>query len=126
MSRTYKKLIEQFIEYYNSFEIEQMIDLFTEDCIFENISNSSGSILCHGKPELQEIASKACALFKERKQTITNWVISKDKVAVEIDYIAILAIDLPNGLKAGDSLRLKGVSIYEFEDGKIKRLVDFS
>ncbi len=121
-----KKLVVEFIQYYNSFEIDKMMNLFTDDCIFENISNSSGSIRCHGKQELRSVASQSVMLFNDRKQTVTNWVLGKDKIAVEIDYVATLATNLPNGLKAGDLLRLKGVSIYEFKDKKIKRLIDFS
>ena len=47
-------------------------------------------------------------------------------VAVEIGYVARLAVDLPNGFKAGEEIKLKGVSVFEFRDKKIIRLVDFS
>lgn len=119
-------IVESYINYYNTFQIDEMADLFTEDCIFQNISNASGSIECRGKEELLKLATQSALLFKERKQSISNWVIGKNKIAVEIDYIATLAHDLPNGLKKGERLELKGVCIYEFEAGKIKRLVDFS
>lgn len=118
MSHELKQIVEAFIGYYNALDIENMLHLFTENCTFENVSNSSESISCYGKEELHKIASQALPLFKNRKQTITNWVIGNDKIAVEIDYIATLA--------TGSQLTLKGVSIYEFEGEKIKRLVDFS
>lgn len=118
--------VESFIKFYNSFQIDEMGELLTDDCLFQNISNSSGSIECRGKEEFLKLATQSALLFKERKQTITNWVIGKNKIAVELDYDATLAHDLPNGLKKGERLQLKGVSIYEFESGKIKRLVDFS
>ncbi len=121
-----QKIVESYINFYNTFQIDEMADLFTEDWLFQNISNSSGSIECRGKEELLKLATQSALLFKERKQIITNWVIGEHKIAVEIDYIATLAHDLPNGLKKGDRLELKGVCIYEFEAGKIKRLADFS
>lgn len=121
-----RKIVESYIHFYNSFQIDEMADLFTEDCLFQNISNASGSIECRGKEELLKLATKSALLFKERKLVVTNWVIGENKIAVEIDYIATLAHDLPNGLKQGERLELKGVSIYEFEAGKIKRLADFS
>lgn len=126
MTKELQQIVEEFIEYYNAFDIDNMLLLFAEDCIFENISNSSGSISCYGKQELCQIATQALDLFKTRKQTVTNWVLGINKIAVEIIYEATLATDMPNGLKAGDLLNLKGVSVYEFEEGKIKRLVDFS
>lgn len=119
-------IVESYISFYNSFQIDEMADLFSQDCLFQNISNASGSIECRGKEELLKLATQSALLFKERKQTVTNWVIGKNKIAVEIDYQATLAHDLPQGLKKGEQLQLKGVCIYEFENGKIKRLVDFS
>lgn len=127
-SITEQGIVESYINYYNTFQIDEMADLFTQDCLFQNISNAnaSGSIVCHGKEELLKLATQSALLFKERKVTVTNWVIGKNKIAVEIDYDATVAHDLPNGLKKGARLLLKGVSIYEFENSKIKRLVDFS
>lgn len=113
-----RELVETFIERYNDFDVEGMLELFTDECTFENRSNSSSSIACQGKERLREMAMKACALFKERKQHVTEWVIDEDKIAVLIDYKATLANDTP--------LHLIGMSLYEFEKGKIKRLVDFS
>lgn len=121
-----KKIVESFIQFYNSFQIDEMADLFTDDCLFQNISNSAGSFECRGKEEFLKLATQSALLFTERKQVITNWVIAPHKIAVELNYVATLAHDLPNGLKKGERLELKGVSIYEFESGKIKRLVDFS
>ena len=121
-----QKIVESYIKFYNSFQIDEMADLFTDDCLFQNISNASSSIECRGKEEFLKLATQSALLFTERKQSITNWIIAKNKIAVEIEYVATLAHDLPNGRKRGERLQLKGVSIYEFESGKIKRLVDFS
>jgi hypothetical protein len=37
-----------------------------------------------------------------------------------------LAVDFPNGMKAGDVLRLNGRSEYTFRDGRIYQIIDFS
>lgn len=126
ISNSHVQLIEKFIEFYNAFEVSKMVDLFSENCIFQNISNSNGQVECHGKEELFKMAMQSAKIFSERRQTVTNWIIGQDKIAVEIDYYAKLAIDLSNSLKKGDILNLKGISIYEFEGEKIKRLADFS
>lgn len=125
-SHAEKKVVENYIQFYNTFQIDEMADLFADDCLFQNVSNSARSIECKGKEDFLKLATQSALLFKERKQSITNWIVSPNKIAVEIDYVGTLAHDMPNGLKKGESLQLKGVSIYEFENGKIKRLVDFS
>ncbi len=121
-----KELVERYIKFYNTFAIDEMVELFINNCLFESVSNSQGSFITHGKEELRSLARKSTTIFSTRKQTVTNWVIGSDSIAVEIDYTATCASDLPNGLKKGDYLNLKGISIFEFAENKIKRLVDFS
>jgi hypothetical protein len=53
-------------------------------------------------------------------------IIQDNKAAIQIDYKSVVAVDLPNGLKAGQELNLKGSSFFEFKDGKILKLVDIS
>lgn len=119
-------IVEQYIAFYNSFNIDAMMELFTDDCIFQDVNNSRGISECKGKDELRNVAHQSAQIFSHRQQIVLNWVIDENKIAVEIDYAATLALDLPNGLKKGDEISLKGVSIYEFRDGQIKRLIDFS
>jgi len=39
---------------------------------------------------------------------------------------ARLAVDLPNGLKIGDTLQLKGKSVFGINEGKISLIEDYS
>jgi hypothetical protein len=58
---------------------------------------------------------------------IANSLHHKNICEITIGDEAKLAKDLPNGIKKGQELRLKGKSIFEFsKDGKIKKLVDVS
>ena len=47
-------------------------------------------------------------------------------MTTDIVYEGVLAVDLPNGMKAGEELRINGCSEFEFKDGKIYRITDFS
>jgi hypothetical protein len=40
--------------------------------------------------------------------------------------VGVLALDLPNGMHAGQELRLQGRSRFTFQDGKIRTLADYS
>ena len=62
-------------------------------------------------------------LFNE---VVTNFKFVGDIVTVDIYYEKVLAADFPNGMKAGKVLRLNGQSEFEFKDGKIYRITDFS
>ena len=43
---------------------------------------------------------------------------------VAIAFRAVVAVDLPNGLKKGQVLNLSGRSEFEFQDGAISKITD--
>jgi len=49
-----------------------------------------------------------------------------DSALVEIEFEGVLAQDLPNGLKAGETLVLKGASEFVFTNGFMSSIVDKS
>jgi len=103
-----------------------MINSLNDNIVFENISNGKVDLKTEGIKEFQKQAESAKQYFKQRKQTIESWEFNDRKVIIDIDYIATLAVDLPNGLKTGDTLELKGKSKFEFENGKIISIKDKS
>ena len=126
MKELQKNIVEKYIKSYNNFDIKGMIENFSENIVFENISNGKVNLQTEGIREFTKQAESAKQYFKKRKQTIETWNFSETKVTIEIDYKSILAVDLPNGLKKGDTLELKGKSEFEFENGKIKSITDKS
>ncbi|AKB15437.1 SnoaL-like domain-containing protein [Methanosarcina thermophila] len=122
----YRKIIENYIDAYNSFDIDRMLSDMHDDIKFENISNGEVNLATNGIEELRNQAELASPLFKERKQTITDIKFTADQVEVRIDYSGILAVDLSNDLKIGDIIELKGSSIFKFKDDKIIELKDIS
>lgn len=126
MANTPKSIIEAYIKAYNSFDIEGMAKDLADDVVFENVSNGNVNLRTEGLAAFTEQAKAATQYFKERKQTIESWTLQDSIVEIGISYQAILAIDLPNGLKVGDTLELTGTSIFKFSDGKIKHITDKS
>ncbi len=126
MKEQQKEIIENYIKSYNDFDIAGMTKNLSDAVVFENVSNGKVELRTEGITEFKKQAESAKKYFTQRKQTIESWEFNNAKVTVEIDYKATLAIDLPNGLKTGDTLELKGVSEFEFENGKIKSITDKS
>ena len=71
-------------------------------------------------------AKSVLSLFKEREQKIDSWKFDDDQVTIAIKYHAVLSVDLPNGMKAGDELNLTGLSEFIFEGDKIMSIIDKS
>ncbi|MGO4291119.1 nuclear transport factor 2 family protein [Chitinophaga sp. RAB17] len=119
-------IINNYIAAYNSFDADRMVADFDDNIRFENISNGKVDMTLVGVEAFRQQAEQAKRLLSERKQTILSFVHEADKTTIEIDYFAILAIDLPNGLKKGAELKLSGVSVFKFEGNKIIALSDIS
>lgn len=126
MEELQKQIVENYIRAYNSFDIDGMTQNLDENIVFENISNGKVDLRTEGLKAFKKQAESAKQYFNQRKQTIESWEFKDSVVIININYKAILAIDLPNGLKSGDALTLNGKSEFEFVDGKIKRISDKS
>jgi ketosteroid isomerase-like protein len=120
-----RRLVEDYIQHYNAKDVESMLKLFTEDTIFESVSSASGIIRTEGKDKLRQIALKTLEIFEERRQTPTTMILGDNVAAVEIEYWCRLAMDLPDGKKAGDEMHLRGASFFVLKDGLIGKLTDY-
>ena len=121
-----KEAVTVYIEAYNRFDVDGMLPPLHEEVVFRNIANGEVSLTTTGKEDFRGQAEQATQYFSEREQRVTHWQLADNRVEVAIDYRATVAMELPNGLKLGDTLRLQGKSIFRFDDGKIISIEDIS
>ncbi|WP_181306555.1 nuclear transport factor 2 family protein [Rufibacter sp. XAAS-G3-1] len=123
---TRESIIQNYIHAYNAFDIERMLFDLDQDITFENISNGETNLSLNGLTAFRAQAEAAKDLFSERTQTIKSFTHHPDATEVAIAYKGILALDLPNGLKKGDTVQLAGKSVFRFSGDKIIQLTDIS
>jgi hypothetical protein len=121
-----KNLGENYIRAYNDFDVEEMLSNLHDEIIFKNISSGETTLELTGIEAFRKQAQQVVGFFAEREQKIENIVFSENGCEIDISYKAKFAADLPNGLKAGDEINLKGKSIFSFADGKISEIHDIS
>ena len=121
-----KDLIERFVRAYNSFDVDGMMALMHPECSFQNISGGEVSASATGIHQFHELAEKSKTLFSSRSQTINAYRDDAETITVDIDYRGVLRVDLADGPKAGQTLKLKGKSIFRFRNGLIYELIDQS
>jgi hypothetical protein len=121
-----EELVKKFIAAYNLYDIESMLSLLHHDVQFKNIANGEVDAQTVGIDEFEKLARQSVSLFKEREQKIISLKEINNKLNVFIQYRAILAMDLPHGLKRGDCIDMQGKSEYSFKDGLIFSIVDES
>ena len=119
-------LINRYLQAYNAFDIEGMIKTVSDNIEFENISQGEVNAYSKGVHEFRDLAEQGQFLFTSREQCITAVEELGDKIITQILYRGVLATDLPNGLKEGETLTLEGQSIFSFQEGKISRIQDVS
>jgi hypothetical protein len=121
-----ESIIRNYVEGYNQYDVAKMIMDCDEDIVFTNVSKGEVNLSIKGCKAFREQAEEAATYFSERNQTITSIRNNSDETEVEIEYYAVLAKDLPNGLKKGQELNLSGKSIFKFSGNKITSLTDLS
>lgn len=126
METRQKEIIENYIKSYNDFDVKGMLKDLHETVKFQNVSNGEVNLAIEGLEQFKAQAETATSYFKERKQTITSWDFQDNLVKIEIEYVGVLAIDLPNGMKTGETLQLTGTSEFLFQKDKIISIIDRS
>ena len=119
-------IIKNYIDGYNQFDIEKMVMDFDDNIVFENLQNNEINLSLKGLTAFKEQAEIAKTYFAKRTQTVKSFRHFDNSTEIEIDYTAILAMDLPNGLKKGQKLKLSGKSVFEFKKNKVIKLTDIS
>ncbi len=124
MSQTKEEIIGKYIDAYNRFDIDSMLALLHTDVSFRNISNGEETEQINGKTEIEMLARQSAELFKTRSQVVRSLQIKDEKAVMAIDFEAVLARDLPNGLKTGETISFEGKSEILFKDGLIVSITD--
>jgi ketosteroid isomerase-like protein len=120
------EIIRRYIASYNDRDIDAMLACVTDDVVFENISNAGQSMRLDGKPMMRQVAEVSGNAFSYRRQRLINLLTASGKAAAEIEFEGRAAVDLPNGIKAGETVKVRGASFFEFRGPLLCRIADYS
>lgn len=121
-----EEIIKDYLIAYNNFDVKGMLSHMHPDIEFSNINNGVTDLSIKGLDAFREQAKLATRLFESRNQHVTAISKFEDRMEVEINYTGKLKVDLPNGMKKGDRIELKGKSVFRFSGDKIVGLTDIS
>jgi hypothetical protein len=122
----YKSIVENYIKSYNNFDVNGMVTDLDDTVLFENTSEGNVDMTLTGIEEFRAQAEQAKGFFTTRRQTITAMTEAANEISTQIAYHAVLAVDLPNGMKKGDELNFTGKSTFTFLGNKIIVIKDES
>nr|WP_256439863.1 nuclear transport factor 2 family protein [Ruegeria sp. R13_0] len=119
-------VIDRYVSAYNARDVDAMLECLDESIEFQNTSEGEGNASAHNKAEFRELAIAALELFSSRKQEIIEFITVGPFTTARVSFLAMAAVDIPNGPTAGAILQLSGTSLFEIKDNKIVRLIDES
>lgn len=119
-------IVDSYIQAYNQFDIEGMVALLDPEIEFENRSQGEVNVATAGIQAFRQLAEQSRTLFSKRKQTLLSLDISDPMTIAQIDFVGILKADLPNGMKQGEAIRMKGRTEFLFANQKIRKITDIS
>lgn len=121
-----RSLVDHYVDAYNRKDVSDMLLGVHPQVEFRNISSGVTNASTSGIAELRTLAQQSLSLFSERCQTIESLEIRGSVAVATIAFRAVVAADLPNGMKKGQVLSLSGRSEFEFKDGAISKITDIS
>lgn len=119
-------LIEAYVDAYNRKDVEVMLSCLADNAFFQNIVGGEVTAEASDKRSLAQLAKLGAGAFEARHQEVTNAITVAGTTLIEVSYSAVVAIDLPNGWKAGQTLAFSSASAFRVEGGKIISIVDES
>ncbi|WP_276498155.1 nuclear transport factor 2 family protein [Pontibacter litorisediminis] len=121
-----RQIIEDYIQAYNTFDVAGMVKNLHPDIVFENISDGATNLRIQGISGFRQQAENAAQYFREREQRVKSLRFQDGVAEVAIAYEGTVAVDLPNGMQAGDKVSMEGKSLFHFSGDKIIKLQDIS
>lgn len=119
-----RSIIECYVHAFNAFDVEMMIALLHPDVEYKSISDGAVTLSSSGVEAFRDLAEQGKQIFSSRKQTIMEFYEKGEQVIMEISYAGVLAVDLPDGMHAGDTLQLEGLLEIVLRDEKIYRITE--
>lgn len=121
-----RALIDRYLDAYNRMDVDGMLATMQREIIFENYTAGVLSVRTLGIEELRHLAESSRHLFLARRQTITGYSEAAGIAHAQIAFEGTFAVDLPNGVRAGQRIAVKGRSEFKELDGLLIYIADHS
>jgi steroid delta-isomerase-like uncharacterized protein len=118
-----RAIIEKLTEFWASGNLDMIDDLFTEECAYEDVPDQG---FYHGREEIKSFLGEMYGWSPDLKVRYTSTLYQGDWAAAEWIWNGTQTGDIMGLMEATDKeYSVRGTTIFQFEDGKIKRLSDY-
>ena len=117
-----ESLLKDYDRALSSGDLDKAMSFFTDDCVYEDIALGT---VKHGKEEVKAFLKIVLNAFPDYRLEIVSSIISGDLAAIEWVMTGTHTGPIFNVQVTGKSILIRGTSITELQDGKIRRNSDY-
>ena len=122
MTTKAEKTIRDWNEAWNTHGVERILSYFTDDIVFEDLG---GARVIRGKAQMRTWVNETLSAFPDFRTDVKSLFVSGRRAGSEWVATGTLKGRLHHLKPTGKSYSVRGASITELRDGKIKRNVDY-
>jgi steroid delta-isomerase-like uncharacterized protein len=115
-------ILSEYTEAWNSHDTEKTVSFFTDDCVYEELGIG---VIKRGKEELRAFINDFFAHFPDTNFELKSSFISGNWYAAEWVWTGTHKGDMAGLPATGKKFAIRGVSVGELKEGKIKRNSDY-
>jgi steroid delta-isomerase-like uncharacterized protein len=118
-----ERVLDQWATAWSSHEPEQVLALFTDDCVYEDVTFG---VVTHGKAELRAFAAGAFAAVPDFKFELTSRFVAGTGGSMEWVMSGTHTGDFPGMPATGKRFSaVRGATVVELQGAKIRRCSDY-
>ena len=118
MATGMEELFQDYIEAWNSHDLERIVSYVTDDIVFEDVAMAR---VMHGREELKGFGKDSFGAFPDFKIELKVIFISGSWAGAEWVMSGTFLGDWPGLSPTGKSFSVRGASVCELRGGKLKR-----
>lgn len=116
------ELIRELYEVWNTKAVERVEEHFTEDAVYEDVA---GGLVSRGWEEIKAMIAEVQRWSPDFHVEMTSVFVAGDRAVTEWRMTGTHQGDLEGLPATGKGFSLRGVSLLQFEEGKVKRVTDY-
>jgi steroid delta-isomerase-like uncharacterized protein len=124
MGESVDKLLSRWAEFWSSHEIEKFLELFTDDCMYEDVTLGRVS---NGKGELRAFFEETCAIFPDFQVELRTHFSTEagDRASMEWAMSGTHEGEAPGLPPTHKRMTARGISAVELKASKFHRVRDY-
>ena len=122
MASDVERMLDDYLAAWNSHDVEKIASFFTDDCVYEDVAVGAVN---RGKEQVKAFVSGTFTAFPDFKLERTSSFVAGDWRGAEWIMSGTQTGDIPGLPATGKSFSIRGASITELQEGKIRRNSDY-